>query len=59
MDAAAAVAVGLVALGLVLGAAAWRHVRGGIRVDLRVWWDSVDDDRDSGPDDDGGPGPVP
>ena len=38
MDAAAAVAVGLVALAVVLAGAAWRHVRGGIRVDLRVWW---------------------
>ena len=53
MDAAAAVAVGLVALALVLTAAAWRHIRGGIRVDLRVWWDSRDDDRDSPPDGEG------
>lgn len=53
MDAAAAVAVGLVALALVLGAAAWRHRRGGIRVDLRVWWD----DRDRADEDD--PPPLP
>lgn len=38
MDAAAAVAVVLVALAVVLAGAAWRHARGGIRVDLRVWW---------------------
>jgi hypothetical protein len=43
VDPAAAVAVGLVALALVLGGAAWRHRRGGIRIDLRIWWDDLDD----------------
>jgi hypothetical protein len=38
VDAAAAAAIGLVALALVLAGAAWRHRRGGISVDLRVWW---------------------
>jgi len=58
VDPAAAVAVGLVALALVLGGAAWRHRRGGLHLDIRVWWDSEDRRRDSGPDD-GPPGPVP
>jgi len=40
VDAAAAVAVGLVALAVVLAGAAWRHRRGGIHVE--VWWDDHD-----------------
>ncbi len=39
MDPAAAVAIGLVALAVVLGGAAWRRRRGGIAIDLRIWWD--------------------
>jgi hypothetical protein len=39
VDAAAVVATGLVALAVVIAAAAWRHRRGGIRIDLRIWWD--------------------
>lgn len=50
MDAAAAVAVGLVALGAVLGAAVWRYRRGGLRLEVRVWWDDLDD---RGPGEDG------
>lgn len=51
MDPAAAVAVGLVALAVVLGGAAWRHRRGGLHLNIRVWWDSEDRHGDS--DDDG------
>lgn len=42
MDAAAAAAIAVVALAVVLAAAAWRHRRGGIHVE--VWWD----DREAG-----------
>jgi hypothetical protein len=43
MDAAAAVAVGLIALGVVLAGVVWRRRRGGIRIDLRIWWDDLDE----------------
>jgi len=44
VDPSAAVAVGLVALGAVLGAAVWRYRRGGLRLELRVWWNDLDED---------------
>jgi MYXO-CTERM domain-containing protein len=50
MDSAATVAVGLVALAVVLAGVVWRRRRGGIRIDLRVWWDDLDD---RGPGEDG------
>ena len=48
MTAAAAVAIGFAGLALVLAAIVLRRRRGGIN--LRVWWGSRDEDRDS-PDD--------
>lgn len=42
VDPSAAVAIGLVALAVVVAAAAWRHRRGGLRLDVRLWWDSED-----------------
>jgi hypothetical protein len=39
MDPAAAVAVGLVALGVVAGAAVIFHRAGGLSVEVRLWWD--------------------
>lgn len=38
MDPAAAVAVAVVALAVVLAGAAWGHRRGGLRLEVRVWW---------------------
>jgi hypothetical protein len=47
VDPASAVALGLVALAVAV--AVWRHRRGGLHLDVRLWWG---EDRD-GPDDDG------
>jgi MYXO-CTERM domain-containing protein len=55
VDAAATVAVGLVALAVVLAGVVWRRRRGGIRIDLRVWWDDLDP-RDPGSENGTGPG---
>jgi hypothetical protein len=36
VDTASAVALGLVALAVAI--AVWRHRRGGLRLDVRLWW---------------------
>jgi hypothetical protein len=48
VDRYSAVALGLVALAVAV--AVWRHRRGGLHLDVRLWWDSDPDDRDSPPD---------
>jgi len=42
VDPPTAVALGLVALAVAV--AVWRHRRGGLHLDVRLWWGDRDDD---------------
>jgi hypothetical protein len=53
VDPASAVALGLVALAVAV--AVWRHRRGGLRLEVRLWWGDPDrgDETGTGPGQDG------
>lgn len=46
MDASSAVALGLVALAVTV--AVWRHRRGGLHLDVRLWWGDRDPGSETG-----------
>lgn len=49
MDPTAVVAVGIVALAVVITGAVWGHRRGGLRLEVRIWWGDKPADKQDPP----------